>query len=65
MMGTRSPQDKLFAADQIYLDYVGLNVLTRAAAWCTFWGPFTSGSPCGTGGPLSAGQCARGESRVR
>ena len=23
MMGTRSPQDKLFAADQIYLDYVG------------------------------------------
>jgi hypothetical protein len=23
MMGTRSPQDQLFAADQIYLDYVG------------------------------------------
>jgi hypothetical protein len=23
MMGTRSPQDKLFAADQIYLDFVG------------------------------------------
>ena len=23
MMGTRSPQDKLFAADRIYLDYVG------------------------------------------
>ena len=27
MMGTRSPQDKLFAADQIYLDYVGRDTL--------------------------------------
>lgn len=27
MMGTRSPQDKLFAADQIYLDYVGRDSL--------------------------------------
>jgi hypothetical protein len=27
MMGTRSPQDKLFAADQIYLDYVGRGTL--------------------------------------
>jgi len=26
-MGTRSPQDKLFAADQIYLDYVGRDTL--------------------------------------
>jgi len=26
-MGTRSPQDKLFAADQIYLDYVGRDSL--------------------------------------
>src|ERR1035438_6502014 len=27
MMGARSPQDKLFAADQIYLDYVGRDTL--------------------------------------
>ena len=27
MMGTRSPQDKLFAADQIYLDFVGRDTL--------------------------------------
>src|SRR5271157_1487420 len=27
MMGTRSPQDKLFAADQIYLDHVGRDTL--------------------------------------
>lgn len=27
MMGTRSPQDKLFAADHIYLDYVGRDTL--------------------------------------
>ncbi len=27
MMGTRSPQDKLFAADQIHLDYVGRDTL--------------------------------------
>lgn len=27
MMGQRSPQDKLFAADQIYLDYVGRDTL--------------------------------------
>jgi hypothetical protein len=27
MMGSRSPQDKLFAADQIYLDYVGRDSL--------------------------------------
>ena len=27
MMGTRSPQVKLFAADQIYLDYVGRDTL--------------------------------------
>jgi len=27
MMGTRSRQDKLFAADQIYLDYVGRGTL--------------------------------------
>ena len=27
MMGTRSPQDKLFAVDQIYLDYVGRDTL--------------------------------------
>src|SRR5208282_2356409 len=27
MMGTRSAQDKLFAADQIYLDYVGRDTL--------------------------------------
>ena len=27
MMGTRSPQDKLFAADQVYLDYVGRDSL--------------------------------------
>src|SRR5215472_4266816 len=27
MMGTRSPHDKLFAADQIYLDYVGRDSL--------------------------------------
>ena len=27
MMGTRPPQDKLFAADQIYLDYVGRDSL--------------------------------------
>jgi hypothetical protein len=27
MMGGRSPQDKLFAADQIYLDYVGRDSL--------------------------------------
>jgi transposase len=27
MMGTRSPQDKLFAAEQIYLDYVGRDSL--------------------------------------
>lgn len=27
MMGTRSPQDKLFAADQVYLDFVGRDSL--------------------------------------
>ena len=27
MMGTRSPQDKLFAADQVYLDFVGRETL--------------------------------------
>jgi hypothetical protein len=27
MMGTRSPQDKLLAVDQIYLDYVGRDTL--------------------------------------
>ena len=27
MMGTRSPQDKLFAADHIYLDFVGRETL--------------------------------------
>ena len=27
MMGTRSPQDKLFAADHIYLDFVGWETL--------------------------------------
>ena len=27
MMGTRSPQDELFAAGQIYLDYVGRDSL--------------------------------------
>jgi hypothetical protein len=32
MMGTRSPQGKLFAADQIYLDYVGRASLHRYLA---------------------------------
>ena len=27
MMGTRSPQEKLFAADHIYLDFVGRETL--------------------------------------
>ena len=27
MMGPRPPQDKLFAADRIYLDYVGPDTL--------------------------------------
>ena len=31
MMGTRSPQVKRFAADQIYLDYVGRD--TRYGSW--------------------------------
>jgi hypothetical protein len=31
MMGKRSPQDKLFAADHIYLDFVGRD--TRTGIW--------------------------------
>jgi hypothetical protein len=33
MVGTRSPQDKLFAADQVYLDYVGRNTLSGYLAY--------------------------------
>ena len=47
MMGKRSPQDKLFAADHVYLDFVGRDTLYGYLAQGSFdlLGPISSPEP--------------------